>query len=974
MKAEKQKWQPVPEEARHRTLEGQENRLKAKKTGSRSSAIRKPAQANQGEYCYIWRMRGCCPAAAHQRRFFPLLKTGLLLIFCLLGSTWLCAETISGTIQDSSGAVIAGARIEITGANLLGQSVVLSSDALGKFASPELKPGTYSLRVTREGFEALVKTVNLQGPVQLQLTLTVANQKVSISVTGKSLAFVNSDPIYRQLRAIGLGDTYRVQNFTLECDAATFQFQKGTLTVLSPVNGVITGVIFIGKGHFKLKPVTSFDARELNRRTGAVEFNEDFTEAIFRFTREAYQRFVPGLGQRTEPAADASAVFNRWRETMRERHERALGFTQYLLQGETMDNVDADLLAAVYNPSHPEFFNAYLRGKKHKDLRFFIRTRVGAAPQLDSPEEVALINCDPEGMEDGIWYLSHLKSEYSNHTASSAEDRRLFATHRYTLETVIAKNGHLFSSATISFEPLVAGERVLKFGLLPNLRVTRVTDEQGQNLYFIQESRKEDGSFYAILPEAPLLGKEQSIHIEYAGDKVLEEAGEGSFYVGARTSWYPNLNGFGEKSLYDLTFKVPRKYKVISVGKLQSESIEEDLAVSHWITPIPVAVAGFNYGEYQKLDLPDAITNYKISGYYLSELPNNLRGRPALQSMAPRSMTKFALEQTRAQLELCTLYFGRSPYDEIYITEQPNFNFGQSWPNLVYLPISAYTDSTQRWMLFGQINSKFTGFVQEVTPHEVAHQWWGHAVGWASYHDQWLSEGFAEFSAGLFLQQAVAGDWRKDYIEFWERLRQRILEKNNFGVAPNDAGPLWMGTRLISPRTESAYQNVTYPKGAYVLQMLRSMMRSTADTDQDKDFIAMMHDFVESHRERPATTESFKAIAEKHMTKLMDFQKNGRLNWFFDEWVYGTQVPRYRFEYQTTPAEGGKVKLHMAVTQSEVDDRFAMLVPVFADFGKGMIRIGQIGVVGNSTRNTDVLLPSQPKKVALNAYKEILER
>src|SRR5580700_2963866 len=112
-------------------------------------------------------------------------------------------------------------------------------------------------------------------------------------------------------------------------------------------------------------------------------------------------------------------------------------------------------------------------------------------------------------MDDGVWYLAHLKSEYSSHTANSREDRRLFATHRYQIETVIAKNGHLFSRATISFEPLVAGERVMKFGLLPNLRVTRVTDELGQDLYFVQDSRKEDGSFYAILLQAPPLGKEQ---------------------------------------------------------------------------------------------------------------------------------------------------------------------------------------------------------------------------------------------------------------------------------------------------------------------------------------------------------------------------------------------------------------------------------------------------------------------------------
>ena len=110
------------------------------------------------------------------------------------------------------------------------------------------------------------------------------------------------------------------------------------------------------------------------------------------------------------------------------------------------------------------------------------------------------------------------------------------------------------------------------------------------------------------------------------------------------------------------------------------------------------------------------------------------------------------------------------------------------------------------------------------------------------------------------------------------------------------------------------------------------------------------------------------------MSKLMDVDGNHRLDWFFHEWVYGTQVPKYRFEYQLKPAEDGKVKLHMSITQSEVDDSFIMLVPVFADFGKGMGRIGQVGVRGNSTRQLDTMLPTQPKKVALNYYKEVLER
>ncbi|MGB7845267.1 MAG: M1 family aminopeptidase [Candidatus Acidiferrum sp.] len=913
------------------------------------------------------------PVDIHRWHFLLVLKIAFVFLFVVV-PTCLRAETISGTIQDPSGAVVVGARIEITGGDLL-QPLVLASDSSGKFVSPQLKLGEYSVRVMQDGFESLVKAVDLQASVELKLVLAIAEERVSVSVTGKSLAFANSDPLYRQLREIGLGETFRCDNYSLSSDVATFQLEKGTLTRLSPVDGVVTGAIFIGEGRFTLQPVTRLDTRELSRRTGSAEASEDFTEVVFRFTREAWGRFLPGLGEKTGTPPEAAAVFNHWREKVRHRREYALGFTQYLLQGETMENVDADLLAALYNRAHPEFFNAYLRGKKHKDLRFFLRNHMGAVPQLNSPEEVALINFDPEGSQDGVWYLAHLKSEYSSHTASSLEDRRLFATRRYKIETVISKNEHLTSTATITFKPLIIGERVLKFGLLPNLRVTRVTDGQGRDLYFIQESRKEDGSFYAILPNAPDAGKEFSITVEYTGDKVLEEAGDGSFYVSARSSWYPNLNGFIEKVLYDLTFEVPRKYKVISVGKLQTESTQKDLAVSNWTTPFPVAVAGFNYGDYKKKELPDEITGYRISGYYLTDLPTVLRpyAKSAfLQSMAPGSMTEYALEQTRAQLQLCTYYFGRSPYEDIYITEQPNFNFGQSWPNLVYLPIAAYMDSTQRWMLFGRPDNRFTGFVQEVTPHEVAHQWWGHAVGWASYHDQWLSEGFAEFSAGLFLQHAVGKDWRKDYIEFWKRLRERLLETNINRIAPNDAGPLWMGLRLISPHTEDAYQNVTYTKGAYVLEMLRSMMYSTQD--QDKEFIAMMHDFVESHRDRAATTESFKAIAEKHITKLMDLDGNGRLDWFFDEWVYGTQVPRYHFEYQLAPADGGKVRLRMTITQSEVDEKFAMLVPLFADFGDGMVRIGQAKIAGSTKHSVDIVLPNRPKKVALNAYKEILER
>lgn len=57
-----------------------------------------------------------------------------------------------------------------------------------------------------------------------------------------------------------------------------------------------------------------------------------------------------------------------------------------------------------------------------------------------------------------------------------------------------------------------------------------------------------------------------------------------------------------------------------------------------------------------------------------------------------------------------------------------------------------------------------------------------------------------------------------------------------------------------------------------------------------------------------------------------------------------------------------------------MDSNFAMFVPIFADFGKGMMRLGQVAVIGNSTRKIDFTLDREPTKVAPNTYKDILER
>jgi len=107
-----------------------------------------------------------------------------LFVLCLMAPACLHAATISGTVKDPSGAVIPEARIEIAGGDLA-QTMVVISDGVGKFASAELKPGKYALRVSKDGFESLDQTVDLRGSAELQLTLAIARQQVGISVSGR---------------------------------------------------------------------------------------------------------------------------------------------------------------------------------------------------------------------------------------------------------------------------------------------------------------------------------------------------------------------------------------------------------------------------------------------------------------------------------------------------------------------------------------------------------------------------------------------------------------------------------------------------------------------------------------------------------------------------------------------------------------------------------------------------------------------
>ena len=230
---------------------------------------------------------------------FKFLYVPIVMLVCLIFTSQAHADTISGTVKDSSGGVVIGARIEITGGNL-SQPLLLVSDESGKFTAPNLNAGKYTLHVSKEGFDVLVATIELQDKAELSLKLAVVAQQTSITVNEKSLAFANSDSIYRQLRDDGLGETYRCENITLPMDVGTFELKSGTITFLAMVDKYETGAVFVGRGHFTLKPLLPLDINEMTRRSGNATAEEDFTEVVFRFSPDQFSEFAAVMGTKTD--------------------------------------------------------------------------------------------------------------------------------------------------------------------------------------------------------------------------------------------------------------------------------------------------------------------------------------------------------------------------------------------------------------------------------------------------------------------------------------------------------------------------------------------------------------------------------------------------------------------------------------------------------------------------------------------------
>jgi len=789
------------------------------------------------------------------------------------------------------------------------------------------------------------------------LTLVLLSVLLSAGpASGQTARLPNTNPLYQQLRRLlPGGETVQVSEFTLKRDAAVFTFHSGAFAFYGEVNGKITGAVFRGEGSLHLVPLIEQERRSIALLTKEPQLDENFDTAVLRFTDgTAADIHKAGTGKGPSEGAYTTAG-QQFDDAMRTRLRW---------------NLDARLLEDVLSPEPGGFFLASIDGKKYASKMVLMIDPHGALGV--SPEEVELMTWND--MRNGIWTAFHYGSEYHDGIADSNEANDPYTIDQQDLDTTLAKNGAITAVANTSIRSQEKGLVVVPLRLYPTLRVSSVQNADGLQLDFIQENKDFDPDFAVILPAPLANGQATVLKIAYAGKDAVHDEGNGNYYLesGARERWYPSARegGLGSYATYHMIFRVPKGLDLIATGKPLHQADEGGQNVTEWASDVPIPVAGFNMGRFKKEEkkLNDG---FVLAAYANADIPDSVTRMVGgtMGSMTTTGMLKSAMAQGEVALDLYSQYFGKLQFQSLSLTQQTACNYGQSWPMLVYLPICAFWDTTIRHQL-GIDSDRM--YWKVVTPHEVAHQWWGQTVSFRSYRDQWMSEGFADFSASTFLQAVNKNNG--EFRDFWKEQRQLITEKNAQGFRPIEVGPVTMGYRLANSRSgDYTYRDLVYPKGAYILHMVRMMNWTPHDGDAWLE--ATLHDFIDTYRAKPATTEDFKAILEKHMTRAMDLDGDHRMDWFFNEYVYGTALPHYSFSADITQNSDG-ASAHLRLTESNVTDSFKMLVPLYAELADGrVVRLGAAPMMGNATIDRNIRLPPSPspiKRLMINYYNDVL--
>ncbi len=819
-----------------------------------------------------------------------------------------------------------------------------------------------------------------------------------------------ADALYVQLGSVGLDASrvFKVRGATLDRSAIHITMEDGTIAFTKDVMGRITGAFFEGYGEVLLAPPNDVERRSMSLFTGMALLEERFSTAYFRFNDNSAAEMQPGLRAPDQPEEFVS----HWDQTARNLAQvdamRLLAtFSEMLPPGG--GNLPNSAPMRAVDPDD-RMLHIRLQGDKLGVFDLFFDStageQVGAGQSKTAENGGVYYDVWTSFSTDDSRRPRVTQKEFSSTLPSETQSREApILVRDYVIDAHVIPPKGLDAEVNLQLDVVRGGSRFLAFELSRFLAI-RTVEADGKTVEFIHNppvegtrlARSGNDLLAVILPEPTRKGQKISIRFVYRGE-VLAEAGNGLLYVGERGTWYPN-RGLTMTN-FDLTFHYPKGWTLLATGKpaavaasTKPSAPDGDEQVARWVSERPMPVAGFNLGKYIRgVAQAGAVTveTYATKGVEREfpqapvaailldpkvgqHDPGAAPVTPAVPPPPPSPALHAAAvaEVTAAAIRYYSERFGPFPYSQLAVTQLPGRE-SQGWPGLIFLSSYAFLTQAERENI--HMNAEVSLIDQVVPAHETAHQWWGDLITWSTYRDQWFSEGLANYCALMMLQEKNPAGFRL----VMDTYRKDLVDRDKGGNFPKDAGPVTLGSRLLSSHFPGGYEAISYGRGTWLFHMLRTMLRDAEEVKKDPDHGVTEEPFVRSLRKvreryagKAITTRELLDVFAEDLPPSLRYEGKASLDWFLDGWVNGTSLPKLELQgVKFAVKENGTVATGV-IRQKDAPEGLVTSVPIYVAIpGKAPRLVGRVFADAAET-SFHVSVPGGTHKLLLDPNETVL--
>jgi len=670
---------------------------------------------------------------------------------------------------------------------------------------------------------------------------------------------------------ININRPLSARNLEVTSEDFVLALQEGTVYLVECDEGV-TGLVLIGRGEMRFSPTSTAERGQVKLFSGSDTLTSSFEEAYIRLSPSDYEKRV------TTASLTASAPQDRLTR-------RALDI--FARESNKSFNVDLqDLSSEAWHLLPPaDDFLAEVDTRRFDTLTFTRSSQQAEDITLFRRKDrrtIALYPSVAKLAARGRFYSDDALRDYdvldySIDATVDPERQTIQGRARLAIRVRSTALSNVFLRLNEALT--VTAVTSVEYGRLLYLRI------RGQNNVLVNLPRllPQDSDLTLVvnyegrIPSQDLDVDAVSVLADAQEQGAPTEVTDPAFLLSNRAFWYPQ-NPVPDYATASMRITVPQGWTCVASGQTVPASSVVSLKdilrdgklfefrASEPLRYLALVVARFTRIGEVELSLPDTFAASagidKLTLTVEAQSSQRFRGRTVAQ-------------QAEDIVRFYASLIGDIPYKSAAVALIESDLPGGHSPGYFAVIKNPLSMGNANWR---NDPAAFDGFPEFFLAHELAHQWWGQAVGWKNYHEQWLSEGFAQYFAALYAQKTRG---ERTFVDMLRQFRR-------WSLSDSDQGPVHLGYRLgLVKGNVRVFRALVYNKGAAVLHMLRRLLGDDA-------FFAGLRRFYTDRRYQKAGTEDLERALEAESGRVLDR--------FFERWIYGTDIPHLR--YSTTLGNG----------------------------------------------------------------------